>query len=53
MTMTLRQFLAMLEQIAEVMKIENGDTKTETSLGGDAGWALAKRILPRGRRGRR
>ena len=42
----------MLEQIVEIQKIEFGDIKNETPLTGDAGFALARRILPRGR-GRR
>ncbi len=48
--MTIRQFIAMLEQVAEVQKMEmGGDDKQETSLSGDAGFALAKTIFPRGR----
>ena len=54
MAMTIRQFVAMLEQIAEVQKMEFGDdSKQETSLTGDAGFALAQRILPRGKGGSR
>ena len=49
MAMSIRQFVGMLEQMAEVQKMEIGDTKNETSLTGDAGFALAKQILPRGR----
>lgn len=49
MAMTIRQFVAMLEQIAEVQKMEFGDVENETSLTGDAGFALAQKILPRGR----
>lgn len=51
--MTIRQFVAMLEQITEIQKMEMGDDKTETSLSGDAGFALAKTIFPRGRSRRR
>ena len=50
MSMTIRQFIAMLEQITEVQKMELGDVKNETPLTGDAGFALAQQILPRGRR---
>jgi len=53
MAMTIRQFIAMLEQIAVIQKIEFGDDKQETSLTGDAGFALAKTIFPRGRSRRR
>jgi hypothetical protein len=49
MSMTIRQFIGMAQQISEVQKIEMGENK-EASLSGDAGFALARRILPRGRR---
>jgi len=52
MAMTIRQFVAMFEQIAEIQKMEFGDDKNETSLTSNAGFALAQRILPRGRRRR-
>ena len=51
MAMTLRQFVGMLEQMTEIQKIEYGGDK-ETPLSGEAGFALARRIFPRGR-GRR
>jgi hypothetical protein len=53
MDMTLVQFVAVLQQIEEVSKIEMGDEKQETSLSGNAGFALAKTMFPRGRSRRR
>jgi hypothetical protein len=53
MAMTLRQFVSMFEQIAEVQKMEFGEDKKETSLTGDAGFALAKTLFPHGRSRRR
>jgi hypothetical protein len=54
MDMTLVQFAAVLQQIEEVSKLEmGGDDKQETSLAGDAGFALAKTLFPRGRSRRR
>ena len=51
--MTMRQFIAMIEQVVIIQKLELGDDKNETSLTGDAGFALARRIFPRGRSRRR
>jgi hypothetical protein len=48
MNMTIRQFMAMIEQAAEISKLEYGEEKQETSLTGDQGIALAKRVFPRG-----
>jgi len=53
MDMTLVQFIAIAQQIEEVSKIEMGEEKEETSLSGNAGFNLAKRIFPRGRSRRR
>ena len=50
MNMTLRQFGGMLEEIANVLKMETGDGDTPASLTGNQGFALAQRIFPRGRR---
>lgn len=52
MAMTIRQFMGMLEQAGEVLKMECGDNKNEqeTSLTGEQGFALAQRIFPRGKR---
>lgn len=51
--MTMKEFTEKLMEIANITKMEmGGDDKKETSLTGDAGFALAQRILPRGR-GRR
>lgn len=53
MDMTLVQFVGFLQQIGEVSVIENGDAKEETPLSGDAGFAMAKQLFPRGRSRRR
>ena len=52
MAMTLRQFSILLHEIGSVLKLEMGsdDEQKETSLTGDAGFELAKRIFPRGRK---
>ena len=50
MTMTIRQFMGMLEQLNEVLKLEYGEGKEETSLTGEQGFALARRIFPKGKR---
>lgn len=53
MAMTLRQFIGMIEQIVIIQRLELGDDKQEKSLTGDAGFALARTLFPRGRsRGR-
>jgi len=54
MAMTLRRFAIMLNEIGNVLELElGGDSDSgqkETSLTGDAGFALAKTIFPRGRK---
>lgn len=50
MSMTIRQFMGMLEQVNEILKLEYGENKEAASLTGEQGFALAQRIFPRGRR---
>lgn len=48
MAMTLRQFGIMLNEISNILKLEVGDDEQkETSLTGNAGFNLARTILPR------
>lgn len=49
--MTLRAFVTMLDEMGNVLKMELGtsDEKEGTSLTGEQGFNLAKRIFPRGR----
>lgn len=52
--MTMKEFTDKLMEIANITKLEmGGDDKKETSLSGDAGFALARTIFPRGRSRRR
>ncbi len=50
--MTLRQFVTMLDEMGNVMKMElgNPDEKEQTSLTGEQGFQLARRVFPRGRK---
>ena len=51
LSMTLRLFAGMLAEIGEVLKIELGDNGDRpTSLTGEAGFQLARRVFPRGRK---
>lgn len=50
MSMTIRQFMGMIEQAEEIFKLESGEGKEEVSLTGEQGAALAQRIFPRGKR---
>lgn len=52
--MTIREFTEKLMEIANITKMElGGDDKQETSLTGNAGFALAKTLFSRGRSRRR
>ena len=51
--MTLKKFTTWLKEVAIVQKMEFGEGKEETSLDGDAGFAMAKQLFPRGRSRRR
>lgn len=46
MGLTIEQFTCLLSESAEIIKLEYGE-KTETSLTGDQGFALARTLLPR------
>jgi len=48
MSMTIRQFIGMIEQASEISKLESGEEK-EVSLTGEQGAVLAKRMFPRGK----
>lgn len=49
MSMTISQFMGMLEQIGEILKLECGEEKEEVSLTGEQGFSLARRIFPKGK----
>jgi len=51
MGMTLRVFTIMTGEIGNILKMEHGgNIEKEEGLTGDAGFALAQRIFPRGRK---
>ena len=48
--MTMKEFTNKLTDIATITKMEMGDDgKKDTSVSGDAGFAMAKQLFPRGR----
>ncbi len=48
--MTLREFAGMLEEVANILKLENGSEDKPVSLTGEQGFALAQKIFKRGNR---
>lgn len=49
--MTFREFSGLLEEMGTILKMEMGEEVEEpTSLTGEPGFALARRIFPKGKR---
>ncbi|KKN71431.1 hypothetical protein LCGC14_0421530 [marine sediment metagenome] len=48
--MTLRVFNSMIDEMATILKMESGEEEEPTSLTGEAGFQLAKRMFRKGKK---
>lgn len=48
--MTLRVFNSMIEEMGTILRMEAGEEEESTSLTGEAGFQLAKRVFKKGKR---